>query len=126
MVSLYIILFLKYITVVHITTYTYMLLLSLLTLPLIGVFIISADLDNFPFQSKSINNKKKIALFISILNFIVSLFVFIFFDFSYNQFQFVLEPHNVGEYPFYLGLDGISIYFVLLTTFIMPITILSN
>jgi len=57
MVSLYIILFLKYITVVHITTYTYMLLLSLLTLPLIGVFIISADLDNFPFQSKSINNK---------------------------------------------------------------------
>src|SRR6266576_1784287 len=120
MVSLYIILHVKYITVVFITTYNFMLLLSLLTLPLIGVFIISADLDNFPFQHKSIDNKKKIALFISIFNFILCLFVFIFFDFSYNQFQFVLEPHNISEYPFYLGLDGISIYFVLLTTFIMP------
>lgn len=103
-----------------------MLLLSLLTLPLLGVFIISADLENFPFQSKSIENKKKFALFISIVNFLLCLFIFIFFDFSYNQFQFVLEPHSVSEYPFYLGLDGISIYFVLLTTFIMPITILSN
>jgi NADH:ubiquinone oxidoreductase subunit 4 (subunit M) len=103
-----------------------MLLLSLLTIPLLGVFIISADLENFPFQYKSIENKKKIALSISILNFLLCLFIFLFFDFSYNQFQFVLEPHNVSEYPFYLGLDGISIYFVLLTTFIMPITILSN
>jgi NADH:ubiquinone oxidoreductase subunit 4 (subunit M) len=85
-----------------------MLLLSLLTLPLLGVFIISADLENFPFQSKSIENKKKIALFISIVNFLLCLFIFIFFDFSYNQFQFVLEPHSVSEYPFYLGLDGIS------------------
>lgn len=103
-----------------------MLLLTLLTLPLLGVFIISADLENFPFQYKSLENKKKVALFISILNFLLCLFIFILFDFSYNQFQFVLEPHNVSEYPFYLGLDGISIYFVLLTTFIMPITILSN
>jgi len=103
-----------------------MLLLTLLTLPLLGVFIISADLENFPFQYKSLESKKKVALFISILNFLLCLFIFILFDFSYNQFQFVLEPHNVSEYPFYLGLDGISIYFVLLTTFIMPITILSN
>ena len=103
-----------------------MLSLILLTIPLLGVFIISTDLENFPFQSKSIENKKKIALFVSIVNFLLSLFIFMFFDFSYNQFQFVLEPLNVSEYPLYLGLDGISIYFVLLTTFIMPITILSN
>ena len=103
-----------------------MILLSLLTLPLLGVFIISADLENFPFQSKSIENKKKMALFISIVNFLLCLFIFILFDFSYNQFQFVLEPHNVSEYPFYLGLDGISIYFVLLTTLIAPISIICN
>lgn len=126
MVSLHIILHAKCIKEGTITIYYYMLLLSLLTIPLLGIFIISADLENFPFQYKSIENKKKIALFISILNFLLCLFIFIFFDFSYNQFQFVLEPHNVSEYPFYLGLDGISIYFVLLTTFIMPITILSN
>lgn len=129
MVSLYSILFayaIKFIKGGSINTYNYMLLLSLLTIPLLGVFLISADLENFPFQYKSIENKKKIALFISIMNFLLCLFIFIFFDFSYNQFQFVLEPHSVSEYPFYLGLDGISIYFVLLTTFIMPITILSN
>jgi NADH-ubiquinone oxidoreductase chain 4 len=105
-----------------------MLLLLLLTLPLIGVFLISADVDNF-FNltiSKSIKNKKIIALTMTILNFMLSIFIFIFFDFSYNQFQFVVEPHNISEYNFYLGLDGISIYFVLLTTIIMPIAILSN
>ena len=127
---LLVLLYEKYIIEGTLLIFNYMLLLSLLTLPLLGVFIISADLENFPFKSKSpacaIENKKKMALFISIVNFLLCLFIFIFFDFSYNQFQFVLEPHNVSEYPFYLGLDGISIYFVLLTTFIMPITILSN
>jgi len=103
-----------------------MLLLALLAFPILGVFILSANLDNILFQNNSVNNKKKIALVISIANFVLSLFIFLFFDFSYNQFQFVLEPHNVSAYPFYLGLDGISVYFVLLTTFIMPITILSN
>lgn|ERR1700733_9933483 len=105
-----------------------MLLLLLLTLPLIGVFLISADIDNYFHLtiSKSIKNKKTIALTMTILNFMISIFIFIFFDFSYNQFQFVVEPHNISEYNFYLGLDGISIYFVLLTTIIMPIAILSN
>ena len=105
-----------------------MLLLLLLTLPLVGVFLISADIDNYFHLtiSKSIKNKKTIALTMTILNFMISIFIFIFFDFSYNQFQFVVEPHNISEYNFYLGLDGISIYFVLLTTIIMPIAILSN
>jgi len=48
------------------------------------------------------------------------------FDFSTNQYQFVQENHNVFTYDFYLGLDGLSIYFVLLTTIIMPIALLSN
>jgi NADH-ubiquinone oxidoreductase chain 4 len=37
-----------------------------------------------------------------------------------------MESFNINEYNFYLGVDGISIYFVLLTTIIMPIAILSN
>ena len=54
------------------------------------------------------------------------LIVFIIFDFSNNQFQFVQEYHQIGSFDFYLGLDGLSIYFVLLTTIITPIALLSN
>jgi NADH-ubiquinone oxidoreductase chain 4 len=48
------------------------------------------------------------------------------FDFSNKQFQFVQEYHQVNFFDFYLGVDGLSIYFVLLTTIIMPISLLSN
>jgi NADH-ubiquinone oxidoreductase chain 4 len=48
------------------------------------------------------------------------------FDFSSNQFQFVQEHYNIQSFDIYLGVDGISIYFVLLTTIIMPIALLSN
>ena len=52
--------------------------------------------------------------------------MFILFNNSTNQFQYVQEHYNVQLFDIYLGVDGISIYFVLLTTFIMPIAILSN
>jgi len=67
-----------------------------------------------------------IALSTSIINLFVSLIVFIMFDFSSNQFQFVQEYHQVSSFDFYLGLDGLSIYFVMLTTIITPIALLSN
>src|SRR5215470_10832642 len=69
---------------------------------------------------------KWIALLSSVINFIISLVIFVFFDFSYNQFQFVQEPYDIMGYSIYLGIDGISIYFILLTTIIMPIALLSN
>ena len=52
--------------------------------------------------------------------------VFLLFNFSSNQYQFVQEYHSINNFDFYLGVDGISMYFVLLTTIIMPIAILSN
>jgi NADH-ubiquinone oxidoreductase chain 4 len=69
---------------------------------------------------------KKIALSTSVLNLIISLLMYLLFDFSSNQFQFVQEYYNLGFYDIYLGIDGISIYFVLLTTIITPISLLSN
>jgi NADH-ubiquinone oxidoreductase chain 4 len=69
---------------------------------------------------------KQIALSASIINLIISLVIFILFDFSSNQFQFVQEYHEVSYFHIYLGLDGLSIYFVLLTTIITPISLLSN
>lgn len=107
-----------------------MLLLSLLLLPIIAIITISIE-DIYSEKTKYayysyIINPKSIALIFVIINFFISLFIFIMFDFSSNQFQFVKEPHSINEYNFYLGLDGISIYFVLLTTIIMPITLISN
>ena len=105
-----------------------MILFTLLLAPLAGVFILLCK----PFFIFSINkgkvifSDKKIALGITSFNFFISLFLFFFFDFSSNQFQFVIESINIYEYNFYIGVDGISIYFVLLTTIIMPIAIVSN
>jgi NADH-ubiquinone oxidoreductase chain 4 len=69
---------------------------------------------------------KVVGLATSIVNLIISLFIFIVFDYSSNQYQFVQEYHQISSYDIYLGVDGLSIYFVLLTTIIMPIALLSN
>ncbi|RUS23433.1 NADH dehydrogenase subunit 4, partial [Endogone sp. FLAS-F59071] len=67
---------------------------------------------------------KLVALISSLINFVLSLVLWANFDFSYYGFQFVTElsPFVWGR----LGLDGISIFFVLLTTFTIPICILSS
>jgi NADH:ubiquinone oxidoreductase subunit 4 (subunit M) len=106
-----------------------MLLLLLLLIPLIGVFFISTDIfkNNEKFnRDMYVKRIKVIGLITSLTNLFISLIIFIFFDFSTNQFQFVQESHDVKGFNFYLGVDGLSIYFVLLTTIIMPISLLSN
>jgi NADH-ubiquinone oxidoreductase chain 4 len=102
-----------------------MLLSSLLIIPLIGIFMI-ASLVSYESSTIKVTHYKNIAFIASILNLIISLVVYILFDFSNNQFQFVQEHHNISFFDIYLGVDGISIYFVLLTTIIMPLAILSN
>ena len=105
------------------------MLLTLLLIPLIGIFIISTNMSiSFATELSSFNDKriKIIGLTASLLNLFISLIIFILFDFSTNQFQFVQEYHQISSYDFYLGVDGLSIYFVLLTTIIMPISLLSN
>lgn len=69
---------------------------------------------------------RKIALGISIINLIISLLVYISYDSSSILFQFVQDNYDTSFFNIYLGVDGISIYFVLLTTTIMPLAILSN
>ena len=102
-----------------------MLLLSLLLIPVLGLSVIYIGMYDEP-SSSNIKQIKVIGLVTSIANLIVSLVMFIFFDFSSNQFQFVQEYHSISSFDFYLGVDGLSIYFVLLTTIIIPISLLSN
>jgi NADH:ubiquinone oxidoreductase subunit 4 (subunit M) len=99
-----------------------MLLTSLLIIPIIGIFVILINVDN----NLSIKNIKYIGLITSIFNLLLSIIIFILFDFSTNQFQFVQEYHETSFFDFYLGIDGLSIYFILLTTIIIPISLLSN
>lgn len=96
------------------------MLLFLLIIPVIGITIISS------MQNSNIIIIKRVALYISVANLILSLIIYGLFDFSINQYQFVQQHYDINTFDIYIGLDGLSIYFVLLTTMIIPISILSN
>ena len=100
------------------------MLIPLLVIPIIGILIISMIISYN--DTKKIKLIKCTALATSIINFILSIIIYILFDFSTNQFQFVQEYYKINYYDFYLGIDGLSIYFVLLTTLIIPISLLSG
>ena len=102
-----------------------MLLILLLLIPIIGIISIATTMNSVDTVSYT-RQIKVTGLFTCLINLFISLIVFIFFNFSSNQFQFVQEYHKVSSFDFYLGVDGISIYFVILTTIIMPIALLSN
>jgi NADH:ubiquinone oxidoreductase subunit 4 (subunit M) len=102
-----------------------MILSSLLLIPLVGIFLISSVIS-YDSNTKINLYYKYIAFSSSIVNLIISLIIYIMFNFNTNQFQFVQENYNLSYFDVYLGIDGISIYFVLLTTIIIPIAILSN
>src|SRR5919109_2152638 len=101
-----------------------MFLLLLVLIPLIGIFILSVVLTyNTVCNTKFL---KTITLAVTIIDLIISLIIYILFDYSNKQFQFVQEHYQISYFDFYLGIDGLSIYFVLLTTIIIPISIISN
>ena len=94
---------------------------SLILLPLIGSLFIL-----FIKSSENNNSSKYVALFISIANFLLSLYLWIIFDNASSNFQFVEEKSWInGIINYKVGVDGISILFILLTTFITPLCILS-
>ena len=103
------------------------MLTLLLLIPLFGSLII-LPMSNSLESKKTI---KKIALTTSLINFFISLFLWYEFDSSSaalggGQFQFVSEFNQLSFCHLNFGVDGISLYFVLLTTFVTPIALLSN
>ncbi|EEY24116.1 NADH dehydrogenase subunit 4 (mitochondrion) [Verticillium alfalfae VaMs.102] len=107
-----------------------MLLSLLLIIPIIGIFIISNlkaySVGSSLIEAENTQKIKVIALVTASVNMILSFVVYVFFNSSSNQYQFVQEHYNIQSFDIYLGVDGISIYFVLLTTIIMPIALLAN
>lgn len=100
-----------------------MLLSSLISLPLTGAIIVGSMNT---YKNNSLTKIKTVALATSVFNLILSFIIFILFNSSTNQFQFVQEHYNIQSFDIFLGIDSISIYFVLLTTLIIPISLLSN
>ncbi len=99
------------------------ILSSIIFIPLLGsIFIILIKNSS----DKSLNNVKYVAIFTSFANLIISLFLWFSFDTSSAEFQFVENKQWVkGYFNFKIGVDGISILFILLTTFITPLCVLS-
>ncbi|MBI28686.1 MAG: NADH-quinone oxidoreductase subunit M [Pelagibacteraceae bacterium] len=92
-------------------------------LPLIGAFTI------FLLPNKNNSNLVKItALFFSFLTFIFSILIWINFDNNISEYQFVEKIKWFGNFNFYyhIGIDGISLFLVLLSTFLTPICVLAS
>jgi NADH-quinone oxidoreductase subunit M len=99
-------------------------LLSIITfVPLVAATILALFLKgDDPAAQK---NAKWLALIATTVTFLVSLFLLSGFDPADPGFQFVEERRWIMGLTYKVGVDGISILFVLLTTFLMPITILA-
>ncbi|MBO0732893.1 MAG: NADH-quinone oxidoreductase subunit M [Methylocapsa sp.] len=93
-------------------------------LPLVGAaFILSLRGSD----EATLKNARYAALATTIADFALALYVYAQFDPSSSAFQFVEEQHWFGSGLMYkMGIDGISLPFVLLTTFLLPICILAS
>ena len=96
------------------------ILSSLILLPIVGalfIFFINSDKNN--------KSTKYVSLFISLANLLLSLYLWLVFNKDTSNFQFVENREWLGIINYKVGIDGISILFVILTTFITPLCILS-
>ena len=99
------------------------ILSAIILIPLIGALFIFATKGE-PKQVEK--NSKYLAIFSSITNFLLSLFLWYSFDVNTAEFQFIEKKNWIkGFINFQLGIDGISILFILLTSFITPICVFS-
>jgi len=100
------------------------ILSAIIFIPLIGSLFIFITRGSNKLVEK---NSKYVAIFTSLANFLLSLFLWYSFDSSTADFQFIEEKRWMnGFINFQLGVDGISILFILLTTFIVPVCIFSG
>src|SRR5210317_2183078 len=95
---------------------------ALILLPTIGSLFLIFSKSN----DQSNTTIKYVALFTSVVNFLLSIYLWFLFDQSTSAFQFVENKEWLKGFVNYkVGVDGISILFVILTTFITPLCIIS-
>ena len=100
-------------------------ILSLITfLPLLGAAIITLFVQGS--DKLASENAKRVSLVTSLFVFFLSLYLLSQFDVTDSRFQFVEEFLWLGFFNYKLGVDGLSISLLVLTTSIMPIVFLSS
>ncbi|WP_164657844.1 NADH-quinone oxidoreductase subunit M [Tropicibacter sp. Alg240-R139] len=100
-------------------------ILSIVTfVPAIAALILAVFLRGEDVAAQ--RNAKWGALFATTVTFLVSIGIYTGFDPANTGFQFVEEAEWFMGLKYKMGVDGISVLFVLLTTFIMPLTILAS
>jgi len=98
------------------------ILSSLILLPTIGALFLFFTKN----EERNSTTAKYVSLFASVVNFLISIYLWISFDQSVSVFQFVEDRTWIeGFINYKVGVDGISILFILLTTFITPLCIIS-
>ncbi|MEE9330530.1 MAG: NADH-quinone oxidoreductase subunit M, partial [Parvularculaceae bacterium] len=104
--------------------------LTILTmLPLLGAVLIIARRLMSRDDEQGLVDKaaRHVALYTSVATFLFSLVVYYFYDPSLTGFQLVENVDWLGsDITYKMGVDGVSILFVLLTTFILPICIIAS
>lgn len=98
-------------------------ILSIVTfLPLLGALFIAF----LPTNAGGDRNARHTALYTTIFTFAISLLIWINFDPRTADFQFLEDAAWIGPFRYKMGVDGISMLFVILTTFLMPLCILAS
>ena len=93
-------------------------------LPLVGAALILFIKDDNELARRNIRN---VALLTTVFTFVLSLGIWLAFDPSDPGFQMVEQAAWLGTgISYHMGVDGISMLFVILTTFLMPICILAS
>ncbi|MFA9442601.1 MAG: NADH-quinone oxidoreductase subunit M, partial [Hyphomicrobium sp.] len=96
-------------------------ILSIVTfLPLVGAVIIGC------LNRDAKGNARWIALWTTTITFLISLLIWINFDNMSGAFQFVEERDWLDIMKYKMGVDGISMLFVILTTFLLPLCVISS
>jgi NADH-quinone oxidoreductase subunit M len=93
-------------------------------LPLVGAFLILLIREEGEGARRNIRN---VALLTTVFTFLLSLLIWIGFDNAETGFQMVEKAAWLDSgISYHMGVDGISMLFVILTTFLMPLCILAS
>ena len=96
---------------------------TIILLPLIGVYFVTAIDESDYIKIKKLNILVYILLYLLFL----SLLLWVFFDNSTSQFSLrKILLKSISNGTFYLGIDGISLFLVILTTFLIPVLLISK
>jgi NADH-quinone oxidoreductase subunit M len=104
-------------------SFSWPILSTVTFLPLLGALLIAALRGG---DEAADRNARFIALWTTLVTFALSLVLWRDFDPGTAQFQFVEQRAWLGVIKFHMGVDGISLPFVLLTTLLMPLCILAS